>query len=150
MFKEPISQVVQDIREQRMSLCQSLRQYVFVHAAIIEGALLIADEEREHVASGQNAGNEVLLPTDADLEFAGSLSHSITGGEESGIKRRFTQPRSSSRGKRVASPTEPQNKDKSSVYPLSKSSGIKRPRRSTGGLRTLAESNSVNDHMHLM
>ncbi|OAX35271.1 hypothetical protein K503DRAFT_773661 [Rhizopogon vinicolor AM-OR11-026] len=43
----PIWTVVQDMREQRMSLCQSLRQYVFVHAAVIEGALLMVDEERE-------------------------------------------------------------------------------------------------------
>lgn len=46
-FKEPIWEVVQDMREQRMSLCQSLRQYVFVHAAIIEGALMIVDEENK-------------------------------------------------------------------------------------------------------
>lgn len=43
----PIWTVVQDMREQRMSLCQSLRQYVFVHAAVIEGALMMVDEERE-------------------------------------------------------------------------------------------------------
>lgn len=46
-FAEPICTVIQDMREQRMSLCQSLRQYVFVHAAIIEGTLRIVDEERE-------------------------------------------------------------------------------------------------------
>ncbi|KAI5897482.1 uncharacterized protein SCHCODRAFT_02696170 [Schizophyllum commune H4-8] len=46
-FDDPICEVVQDMREQRMSLCQSLRQYVFVHAAVIEGALMIVDEERE-------------------------------------------------------------------------------------------------------
>ncbi|EIN13344.1 hypothetical protein PUNSTDRAFT_78857, partial [Punctularia strigosozonata HHB-11173 SS5] len=33
---EPVRELVEDIREQRMSLCQSLRQYVFVHQAIIE------------------------------------------------------------------------------------------------------------------
>ncbi|KIY45293.1 hypothetical protein FISHEDRAFT_28133, partial [Fistulina hepatica ATCC 64428] len=38
-FQDPILEVIQDMREQRMSLCQSLRQYVFVHAAVIEGAL---------------------------------------------------------------------------------------------------------------
>ncbi|OSX68094.1 hypothetical protein POSPLADRAFT_1108046, partial [Postia placenta MAD-698-R-SB12] len=32
----PIRRVIEDMREQRMSLCQSLRQYVFVHRAIIE------------------------------------------------------------------------------------------------------------------
>lgn len=46
-LEEPICEVVQDVREQRMSLCQSLRQYVFVHAAILEGALMIVDEEGE-------------------------------------------------------------------------------------------------------
>lgn len=46
-FTAPVCIVIQDMREQRMSLCQSLRQYVFVHAAIIEGALRIVDEERE-------------------------------------------------------------------------------------------------------
>ena len=33
-----------------MSLCQSLRQYVFVHRAIIEGALMIVDEEKRRDA----------------------------------------------------------------------------------------------------
>ncbi|KAJ3576293.1 hypothetical protein NP233_g540 [Leucocoprinus birnbaumii] len=46
-FDDPVYEIVQDMREQRMSLCQSLRQYVFVHAAILEGALMIVDEERE-------------------------------------------------------------------------------------------------------
>ena len=46
-FGDPIRRILEDIREQRMSLCQSLRQYVFVHRAIIEGSLMIVDEERE-------------------------------------------------------------------------------------------------------
>ena len=46
-FGEPIRRILEDMREQRMSLCQSLRQYVFVHRAIIEGSLMIADEEKE-------------------------------------------------------------------------------------------------------
>ncbi|KAF9267498.1 hypothetical protein L218DRAFT_1074239 [Marasmius fiardii PR-910] len=47
IFKVPLWEVVQDMREQRMSLCQSLRQYVFVHAVVVEGALMILDEENE-------------------------------------------------------------------------------------------------------
>lgn len=46
-YNEPVRRVIEDMREQRMSLCQSLRQYVFVHRAIIEGALEIVDEERK-------------------------------------------------------------------------------------------------------
>ena len=43
---EPIHRVIEDMREQRMSLCQSLRQYVFVHRAVIEGVLMLVDEDR--------------------------------------------------------------------------------------------------------
>ena len=46
-FGEPIRRILEDMRAQRMSLCQSLRQYVFVHRAIVEGALMIVDEEKE-------------------------------------------------------------------------------------------------------
>ncbi|KAF8330396.1 protein-tyrosine phosphatase-like protein [Cantharellus anzutake] len=41
---EPIREVLEDMRQQRMSLCQSLRQYVFVHLAVVVGALEIVDE----------------------------------------------------------------------------------------------------------
>ncbi|KAI0641211.1 hypothetical protein C8Q79DRAFT_920259 [Trametes meyenii] len=51
-YEEPIRRVIEDMREQRMSLCQSLRQYVFVHRAIIEGALMIVDEEKRREAEG--------------------------------------------------------------------------------------------------
>ncbi|KAG8921821.1 hypothetical protein FRC00_008194 [Tulasnella sp. 408] len=50
---EPVRQVLEGIREQRMSMCQSLRQYVFVHQAILEGALQIVDEVKADLESGQ-------------------------------------------------------------------------------------------------
>ncbi|KAG8961398.1 hypothetical protein FRC03_005410 [Tulasnella sp. 419] len=47
LLDEPVRQVLEDMREQRMSMCQSLRQYVFVHRVIVEGALALVDEERD-------------------------------------------------------------------------------------------------------
>ncbi len=57
-FEDPVWEVVQDMREQRMSLCQSLRQYVFVHAAVIEGSLMVLDEEREIAEGWWRVGGE--------------------------------------------------------------------------------------------
>jgi hypothetical protein len=53
--------VLEDAREQRMSLCQSLRQYVFVHRAIVEGALALVDELRGGSGSS-NAEVPALAP----------------------------------------------------------------------------------------
>ncbi|PCH33038.1 hypothetical protein WOLCODRAFT_147143 [Wolfiporia cocos MD-104 SS10] len=58
-YDEPIRRVVEDMREQRMSLCQSLRQYVFVHRAVIEGALMVVDEERERERLCREATDDV-------------------------------------------------------------------------------------------
>ena len=55
-FDNPIYEIIQDMRKQRMSLCQSLRQYIFVHAAILEGALMIVDEERQKEGKRKRAG----------------------------------------------------------------------------------------------
>jgi len=63
-MREPVKNILEDMREQRMSLCQSLRQFVFVHRAIVEGALEIVDEER---GSGVDVGvqlNGKSSPTD--------------------------------------------------------------------------------------
>ncbi|RDB29255.1 Receptor-type tyrosine-protein phosphatase gamma [Hypsizygus marmoreus] len=71
-YEEPIWEVVQDMREQRMSLCQSLRQYVFVHAAVIEGALGIVDEEREReVVEKEEREREVVIEAARDKREAG-------------------------------------------------------------------------------
>ncbi len=60
LFDEPIREVLEDMREQRMSLCQSLRQYVFVHNAIIEGSLRIIDEERARAGAADDNPHKVL------------------------------------------------------------------------------------------
>jgi tyrosine-protein phosphatase 2/3 len=81
-YAEPVREIVEDMREQRMSLCQSLRQYVFVHQAIIEGALQIVDELK---AAGKAGGAPEPMPSP-------TLS--------------LRPPPSPSKGKRKHSPTE--------------------------------------------
>ncbi|KAI0736049.1 hypothetical protein C8Q76DRAFT_714283 [Earliella scabrosa] len=62
-YDEPIRRVIEDMREQRMSLCQSLRQYVFVHRAIIEGALMVVDEEKRRARKAGAVEGEGLART---------------------------------------------------------------------------------------
>lgn len=74
-FDNPIYEIIQDMRKQRMSLCQSLRQYIFVHAAILEGALMIVDEERQREEKRKRAG-----------ETGGFKRGSERWGEAEGLK----------------------------------------------------------------
>lgn len=69
-FNEPVRSLLEDMREQRMSLCQSLRQYVFVHRAIVEGALDIVDEERALAQQddSHNRGKRAPSPTELLME----------------------------------------------------------------------------------
>lgn len=82
-YEDPIWEVVQDMREQRMSLCQSLRQYVFVHAAVIEGALMIVDEERERLGMGVSRGRERELRRLSRVGGGGSLRVTSTKADDS-------------------------------------------------------------------
>ncbi|KAF8912886.1 hypothetical protein CPB84DRAFT_1841330 [Gymnopilus junonius] len=125
-FEDPIWEVVHDMREQRMSLCQSLRQYVFVHAAIIEGALMVVDEEKE-IAAG-------LRPRTVYPEA--SREASTTPYQ---VHRQPARPydttsvastSSLSLGKRGASPTELNKESKQGNVLLSKRPSIKRKQRS--------------------
>ncbi|KAH9931213.1 protein-tyrosine phosphatase-like protein [Fomitopsis serialis] len=78
-YDEPIRRVIEDMREQRMSLCQSLRQYVFVYRAVIEGTLMIVDEERkaeELSPEGTRTAKGALLPDRQDIFMDGPM-HSL-------------------------------------------------------------------------
>lgn len=92
-YNEPIRRVIEDMREQRMSLCQSLRQYVFVYRAVIEGALMIVDEERERGKRGRSSpdaahglkGITVSTSERPDVDMGGSIGspehpHSASSG----------------------------------------------------------------------
>ncbi|EKM60366.1 uncharacterized protein PHACADRAFT_246239 [Phanerochaete carnosa HHB-10118-sp] len=67
---EPIHRVIEDMRMQRMSLCQSLRQYVFVHRAIIEGALMVVDEERKREEEDRLAAEQEAASKDPGANAA--------------------------------------------------------------------------------
>ncbi|KAH8103253.1 hypothetical protein DFH11DRAFT_1655328 [Phellopilus nigrolimitatus] len=112
-FEEPIRQILEDMREQRMSLCQSLRQYVFVHNAVIEGALRIVDEER------RRAGLEDGDLLDIDPAAIASVA-----------------PKMQTTGKRGASPTELLKKDKKGEVALAKRPSVKRGKSISSGEST--------------
>ena len=119
-FEEPVWQIIHDMREQRMSLCQSLRQYVFVHAALIEGALMIVDEERELSENGSTLGSSTV---NVDTEI--SAGANTNPGSEMGLMP--------SGGKRGASPTELLKKDRKGELSLAKRPSMKRKKSSTEG-----------------
>jgi protein-tyrosine phosphatase len=122
-YEEPIWQVVQDMREQRMSLCQSLRQYVFVHAAIIEGALMVVDEENERLRKG---GKE-------EVGKKGKRQRIKSGVTNSDCSAPTQNSSGSAMGKRGASPTELLKKDKTGEVSLSKRPSVKRPQQNRSG-----------------
>ncbi|KDQ54952.1 hypothetical protein JAAARDRAFT_38069 [Jaapia argillacea MUCL 33604] len=125
-YVEPIRAIVEDMREQRMSLCQSLRQYVFVHRAIIEGAIQLVDED-EAAAREKRKGKrermdseppermglakpENVPPTQSNPSTSGTGSGSGSGsGSASTVGHQSAAllvPVSPSKGKRHASPTD--------------------------------------------
>ncbi|CAL1697265.1 unnamed protein product [Somion occarium] len=80
-YDEPIRRVIEDMREQRMSLCQSLRQYVFVHRAIIEGALMIVDEEKLRKAEAARKPKAPPLPQERHGDRAQSSAQTSLGAK---------------------------------------------------------------------
>ncbi|CED83806.1 Protein tyrosine phosphatase [Phaffia rhodozyma] len=50
-LQDPVLNVLEDMREQRMSLCQTLRQFVFAYRVIIQGTLDMVEEERRMSSS---------------------------------------------------------------------------------------------------
>ena len=108
-FEDPIWEVVQDMREQRMSLCQTLRQYVFVHAAIIEGALMVLDEEKM-------VKNGLAMPVPRSTSPASSL-RSVVPSDTTSL---------TASNKRGASPTELLKENKAGDVMLSKRPSMKR------------------------
>lgn len=148
---EPIHRVIEDMREQRMSLCQSLRQYVFVHRTVIEGVLMLVDEERT-VHGKAWKDNELELTKSVserfpiDLTRQSASSGSIEWAAGAVMSAEGTSGRSiasSSEGsnsymevwpikaKRRASPTELPKEDKRGDMRMSKRPSIKRALRSS-------------------
>lgn len=137
----PIWTIVQDMREQRMSLCQSLRQYVFVHAAVIEGALMIVDEERELWGECGSEGSpestpsknpdSMEIPSIGRTRGSRDRTRSFPAvGSASGSQMYHTSSpavsSSPSKWKRGPSPTELLREDKSGIISFAKRPSIKR------------------------
>ena len=122
-FEDPVWKVVQDMREQRMSLCQSLRQYVFVHAAIIEGALMVVDEENE-IADGLRPRQQSVL--NRSSKEPPTMPAVPLGLQSASAESVATNSSSFSIGKRPSSPTELPKQNKKGEEMLSKRPSIKR------------------------
>jgi hypothetical protein len=118
---EPIRRVVEDMREQRMSLCQSLRQYVFVHRTVIEGALQLVDEERK-------AYGDAWMDVDVESGASGGQSSSSS---QAALGDAGILGASPGKGKRRPSPTELPKEDKKGELRLAKRPSLKRPHRSS-------------------
>ncbi|CAK9780732.1 unnamed protein product [Cutaneotrichosporon oleaginosum] len=82
-LKEPILEVLQSMRVQRMSLVQSLRQYLFVHRAIIANYLDIADDEARRRSSGYDTQSTLSRSSVATAATSVSASE-----DDSHIKRK--------------------------------------------------------------
>lgn len=135
-LEDPIWQVVQDMREQRMSLCQTLRQYVFVHAAVIEGALMILDDEKM-IKDGLALDPVPRRTSDseptADIcppPFQSNSSHRSPSPSASSLPHAVqsypSDTTSLNSNKRGASPTELLKEDKAGEVMLSKRPSMKR------------------------
>ncbi|KIM34037.1 hypothetical protein M408DRAFT_325568 [Serendipita vermifera MAFF 305830] len=141
-FSEPVRDVLEDMREQRMSLCQSLRQYVFAHRAILAGALELVDEAAEakrqeakvsnvrmtSIAPGAHATSEAAWSSTSSVvsstvdappsssptrAMAGRLSYRDPEGSQGSSARSSPPlPPKPSTGKRSASPVGTNNRDK--------------------------------------
>ncbi|KIJ45249.1 hypothetical protein M422DRAFT_251429 [Sphaerobolus stellatus SS14] len=118
-YTEPVRCILEDMREQRMSLCQSLRQYVFVHRAIIEGALEIVDDERAGLV---NVGAQTSQNQNAGVMSMGMCVDDAGPGLLSGFDW--------ASGKRGPSPTELLPVDKRGAARLVKRPSFKRRDRS--------------------
>lgn len=129
-YKDPIRTVVEDIREQRMSLCQSLRQYVFVHRAIIEGALRLVDQEKELYGEDDRGRSDTERHTLRKGPEVGppSLPGSGLGSPIpiASIPRVTTLQTSPTKHKRLASPTELIKEGKEGQLRLSKRPSMKK------------------------
>ncbi|WWC89099.1 uncharacterized protein L201_004017 [Kwoniella dendrophila CBS 6074] len=102
-MKDPVASVLEGMRVQRMSLVQSLRQYLFVHRAIIHNYLHILDEEKEKGDTEQSRPtshstsaftpspkipNLTSAKSNSSVGTLGSIGTTASGDDESHIKRR--------------------------------------------------------------
>lgn len=130
-IQEPVQAILEDMRQQRMSLCQTLRQYVFAYRVVIQGILDMVDEERGRESGHDDHKKRQASPT----ELHGGLS-----------KRPSVKQSSRPSRQRAERPAPP-----SPATPSSVPGSIGSPEAGGGGLRTRSRRGSpASSVLHML
>ncbi|OCF74348.1 hypothetical protein I204_04719 [Kwoniella mangroviensis CBS 8886] len=105
-IEDPVASVLEGMRVQRMSLVQSLRQYLFVHRAIIHNYLHILDEENETLGTQSKSPSASVSGGMGKMGLTPAKSNSTSGSTSTIPSVGTVGTDEDMHSKRRASPTE--------------------------------------------